>query len=84
MIVGLLSYTLSPGSYFVSSRFWLGLAFYLFLPPFQGSCIFFYHPERLYIDSHYDTTHVLSYIYWNTTYIHSQSKTQSLHDHHHE
>lgn len=31
--------------------------FYLFLPPFQGSCSF-YHPERLYIDSHYDTTHV--------------------------
>lgn len=34
MIVGLLSYILSPGRYFVLSCFWLDLVFYVFLLPF--------------------------------------------------
>lgn len=44
----------------------------------------FYHPERLYIDSHYDTTHALSYIYLNVTYIDSQLNAQLTLGNHHQ
>lgn len=71
MIVGLLDFIIYHGFYTVSSDFWLWLVIYLCSPPFQGPCIFF-HFERLYIGSHYDTTHVLSSIYWNTNRINPQ------------
>lgn len=50
------------------------VCFVSFCPHLKGHIV--YRLERWYIDSHYDTTHVLSYIYWNITCYLFSLKTQ--------